>query len=303
MNNPCQRTTHQKNFTIIFNPVAGNLRGSLLKKSVMALEAEDCKVTVVGTTGPGNATDLAKEAVKSVSDVIVAAGGDGTINEVVAGMIDSHVPLDIIPLGTANVLAQELRLPSRSRAIAKVLLEDNHQKVHLPRLNDEPFLLMVGAGFDGQVVGNISPCLKRKVGEGAFVLEGLKALLHPTHVPVNIVADGSEHSAEWVVVTNIKHYGGPYRITERAEASQPSLVAVLFHKAQGWDLFKCLVRLGIGRLSRNPNVTQIETSQISLRSTSGATVPVQTDGDKDGVLPLKIKATNDCVKVLIPEIS
>lgn len=174
MDNPGDSARLTGKITIIFNPVAGNRRDALLHDTVAALVRRGFQVSVIGTTGPGNATHVAAEAVAEGVDAIVAAGGDGTINEVVTGVVGSDIPVGIIPMGTANVLALEFRLPRRAEAIAGVIAGGVTRRLHIGRINGRRFLLMVGAGFDGQVVHAIDSAMKRRWGKHAFVRRGLQ---------------------------------------------------------------------------------------------------------------------------------
>lgn len=152
----------KRRIALIFNPAAGRRRRRTLGRVVKALEAREIDVSVAATSGPGDATRLARRAVSDGVDVVAAAGGDGTIREVVTGMIGSGALLGIVPMGTASVLAAELRLPRRPEAVAAVLAGGIARALHVPRANGRPFLLMAGAGFDGTLVESVSPGLTRR---------------------------------------------------------------------------------------------------------------------------------------------
>src|SRR5258706_13445219 len=106
---------------LVFNPAAGRKRRPRYEAVLAALRAEGCAVTTVETEAPGHAERIARDISPHSFDAIVAAGGDGTINEIVNGLGDKPVALGLIPLGTANVLADELRIPRQPAAIARVL--------------------------------------------------------------------------------------------------------------------------------------------------------------------------------------
>lgn len=293
-------STTTRKITVIFNSVAGNRKDALLHDVVAALRDRGLEVSIVGTTGPGNATQLAAEAVRTGADVIVAAGGDGTINEVVSGMIGSDTPVGIIPMGTANVLALELNLSRRATDIADVISAGTIRRLHVAGVNGRRFLLMVGAGFDGEVVHSITAEMKRRWGKYAFVLQGMRAILANPTQTLMIEIDGAQLSASWAVVTNISHYGGPYTLMPQADPGAPMLSTVLFRNAGRLAMCANLLRIGLGIASRTKSVTVIHSRSVCVCSPGYESVPVQIDGDAAGKLPVRIEATDQFVKVLSP---
>lgn len=300
MDNHVTQAVLKQKFTIIFNPVAGNRRHALLDQVVAALVSHGRQVSVIGTTGPGNAKLIAAQAVADKSDVIVAAGGDGTINEVVSGVMGSDVAVGIIPMGTANVLALELGLSRRVSAIASTLVGGRTRRLHLPRINGRHFLLMAGIGFDGQVVHAISPEMKRRWGKYAFVLQGLRAIASNPAQNLTIEVNDQRIPAGWAVVSNISRYGGPYLLLPDADPGAPSLTTVIFRNAGALSMCANLVRVGLGIAPRARSVTTVCTDAVRITGTEGVDVPVQIDGDAAGYLPIDITATGEFVEILAP---
>lgn len=292
--------TRNRKITIIFNPVAGNRRDALLHDVVSTLDQRGWQVSVVGTTGPGNATLVAANAATNCVDAIIAAGGDGTINEVVSGVAGTDIPVGIIPMGTANVLALELGLPRRAAAIAEIISAGATRRLHLARVNGRRFMLMVGAGFDGEVVHAISPGMKRRWGKYAFVIEGLRAILANPAQSLTVRADGVQHPAAWAVVTNIAHYGGPYVLLPNADPGEAVLTAILFRKAGRIAMCSNLLRIGLGIAAKANAVSVIRATSFEISGPSGVIVPVQVDGDAAGALPLRIDVTDQVIRVLAP---
>jgi diacylglycerol kinase (ATP) len=297
------RTRPGGKITIIFNPVAGNRRDALLHDTVTALVRRGFEVSVIGTTGPGNATDVAKKAVNDGVTTIVAAGGDGTINEVVSGVVGSDIPVGIIPMGTANVLALEFRLPRRAKAIADVIAEGATRRLHIGRINGRRFLLMVGAGFDGQVVHAVDSAMKRRWGKYAFVLQGLRAVIGNPARKLSVDADGTCYPAAWAVITNISSYGGPYTLLPGADPGAKELTAILFQKAGRLPMCCNLIWIGLGIAVRSRSVNVVRAMSFRLSSPEDAPVPVQIDGDAAGTLPVQIDATDQFVLVRCPPVA
>lgn len=267
---------------------------------VAALAARGWQVSVVGTTGPGNATQVAAEAAVDCADAIVAAGGDGTINEVVSGVVGADIPIGIIPMGTANVLALELGLPRRAEGIAEIISAGATRRLHLARVNGRRFMLMVGAGFDGQVVHAIGARMKRRWGKYAFVIQGLRAIVANPAQKMTIEANGKRLPAEWAVVTNISRYGGPYTLMPDNDPGAALLTAIAFRTAGRRAMCANLLRIGFGIAAKSASVDVLRATSFEISGPSGAVIPVQVDGDAAGNLPVRVDATDQFVRVFAP---
>ena len=283
---------------IIFNPAAGRGRRRTLDRVVRALAARKLDVCVAGTSRPGDATRLARQAVSAGTDVVAVAGGDGTIREVAAGMIGSNALLGIVPMGTASVLAAELGLPSRPEAVAAVLAGGTARALHVPRANGIPFLLMAGAGFDGAVVESVTPRLKHRFGKGAFVLCAIRTWAAGPHPRIRVEADGSVRHAEWVVVANVSRYAGPHVLAASADPQSQELAVCLFARTRPFALASTLLRRVCGATVPIPGLEILRAHDVAV--SAPMRVPVQLDGDAAGTLPLRLASTTDRIRVLCP---
>src|SRR5271167_513812 len=168
----------EKRCAIIYNPQAGKLRSGgsdRLERARRILTEAGYDTTLVPTSGPGAAVALARGSVADGVGLIVAAGGDGTINEVAEGMVHSRVPLGILPLSTANVLAMETGMSSNLETAARALLTYTPERISVGRLhfnNGGPasrhFLLMAGVGLDARIIYDLSVPLKTNLGKIAY---------------------------------------------------------------------------------------------------------------------------------------
>ncbi len=290
----------RKRIDIIVNPAAGSRNDGLFDGAVRQLHDKGAFVRCFETVGPGHATELAaKCAQEAYTDVIVAAGGDGTINEVARGLLGHPTPLGVLPLGTANVLAIELGQKLRARSVADTLLHGDAKLIGTGLVNGDLFLLMVGAGFDGEVVGAIKPSMKRRVGKFAFVLEGLKALLKGPEYPISVVVDGEPQDAAWVVVTNARHYAGPFVLAPTADIADPHLQAFIFQKHSRLAFAGYFLGLALGRVDRMPGVQVSQFQKLELSSVMP--VPVEVDGDAYQNLPLTISQGTQFLRLVVPE--
>jgi YegS/Rv2252/BmrU family lipid kinase len=233
--------------------------------------------------------------------VVVAAGGDGTINEVANGLANapgSVPPLAIIPLGTANVLAQEIGLRGNPRAIARAIAGRARMTVHLGEANGRYFVMMAGVGFDAHVVANVDLTLKRRTGKIAYVVETLVQGLRYGFPRCRVTIDGQTHDACSVVVCNGRHYGGPFVAAPKASLAEPAFEVCLLQKGGYRHVLRYAAALVMGRLSSLPDV-QILTGR-TLRIEGEAGLPVQGDGDIIATLPVDISVAERTLELVVP---
>jgi diacylglycerol kinase (ATP) len=290
----------RKNIDIIVNPTAGSRNGGLFDAVVRRLHDKGAAVRCFDTEGPGHATELAaKCAGEAYADVVVAAGGDGTINEVARGLLGSPTPLGVLPLGTANVLAIELGHKLRTRSVADTLLHGDAKLIGTGLVNGEMFLLMVGAGFDGAVVSAIQPSMKRRFGKLAFVFEGLKTCLKGPGYPISVMVDGELQDAAWVVVTNARHYAGPFVLAPTVDIADPHLQAFIFQKHSRLAFAGYFLGLAFGQVAHIPGVHVSGFQELELSSADP--VPVEVDGDAFQNLPLTIRQGTQFLRLVVPQ--
>ena len=170
----------RRRFFLVENPGAGVAGSPLVEDAVRLLTKAGASVARCPNADiPSARTAVRKAAASGSYDAIVAAGGDGTIRHAAASLIGANMPLGIIPVGTGNVLAHEIGLARTPPAITRMLLEGPVATVACAEANGEPFLLMVGAGFDARVVGALDQRLKSRVGKAAYAGPLLGAIVRP----------------------------------------------------------------------------------------------------------------------------
>ncbi len=284
---------------IILNPVAGARRRELLDGTIKRLERAGASVTLEETRAAGHATLLASEAVaRGEADVIVAAGGDGTINEVARGLLGQNVPLGIVPLGTANVLAIEIGLRVKADDVANMLLSGPAQLIGTGLIDNRLFLLMTGIGFDGEIVHAINPQLKRLCGKCAFIWAGLRLWLKGPGREIRLNVDGHEKSCAWAIVTNARHFAGPYVLAPDASLDQPGLALFLFRGRSRVAFARYLVALSLGCVTRLRDVDVLPVRRVELIAPKG--LALQVDGDARGVLPQTVEQGRQLLRLVVP---
>jgi YegS/Rv2252/BmrU family lipid kinase len=291
---------------VIYNPTAGRSRRKRLMEVLDLLVAQGLVVNTRETRRRGDAEEFARAAAVETPpwDAIVAAGGDGTINEVVNGMAGTGpgAPmLAIIPLGTANVLACEIGLDVQdTRHIAETIARGPSRTVHLGTANGRHFVLMAGVGLDAKVVEGINAnvTLKRRTGKFAYVVEGVRQAFGYDFPALEVRADGKVYQGRMAVACKGRYYGGPYVAAPGAKLEDPRLeVCILPNKGMSGALRYGLA-LPFGRLSRLPEVQMLSTRSIVIKGPRGA--PVQADGDIVARLPAEITVAAETVDLLVP---
>jgi diacylglycerol kinase (ATP) len=268
---------------VIFNPVAGRRRAASLWKVLDLLVENGVQVEVAETQHAGHATELARVAAAGGEDMVVAAGGDGTIAEVANGLIGSGASLGVIPLGTANVLAKEYRLSTSPRGIANTLAYRRTAKLWpgLAQMHgrDQVFVQMVGLGFDGAVVQGIKPLLKRVIGRGAYVWQSVWESVAYGFPTLRVSIDGVAHEAASVVVSKGRLYGGPYMLAPNAHPEAPGFQVALFENPGTFPALLAGAALPLGLLPRCPGVRILPARHVEF-TPGGAKIPAQADGDR-----------------------
>jgi len=285
---------------LIHNPVAGTRRRRRLRKLLRHLERAGHQVRIRITKKRSDAREHARLA--EGFDVIVAAGGDGTVNEVVDGLMvkPAKEPLPkvaFLALGTANVLAWELKLPKRPAALARVIEAGATVTVHPGIVNSRRFILMASAGLDARAVAAVKSLVKRWFGGVAYVFAAINVLtLAPPQLTVEI--DGRPFSASTVIVTRARCYGGPFTLTPAAGLTEPELQVVML-KGYG---FGAALRYGWalarGKLDALDDVTVMAAKAVHILAEGDE--PVQIDGDDAAALPAVITIDDRAVELVAP---
>lgn len=287
---------------IVFNPAAGARRRRTLLAALDLLRGLGMRPEVADTARRGHATLLAREAAAAGVHVVVAAGGDGTIAEVAAGLAGSDSALGVLPLGTANVLALELGLPRDPARAAAVLAMGRTAPLHPGLARDAAggerlFVQMLGAGFDAAVVHAVSAPLKRATGKGAYVWQTLREMPRYPFPPIRAVLDGREATAASVIVTKGRLYGGRFLLAPGADPRRDGFHVVLFREAGALAAMRFGAALPLGLLPRLPGVEIIPAYSVRL---DGSGIPAQADGDAAGHLPLDIGPAPAPMRIVVP---
>ena len=285
----------RKRILIIHNPTSGGRSAVVMGAVVTHLTVLGARIDIRVTQSAGHATELAAEVPENSQDCIVAAGGDGTVNEVINGLahLDAPPPLGILPLGTANVLAHELGLPKTAAALAEILFNGKTRvlypgSIHCEGQPERLFAQMAGVGMDARIVEGVSGPLKRFIGKGAYAYEAARQWLKGGLPAYQIDIDGVAQQACSLIIANGRLYGGRFVAAPDADLSQRGF-DILLLKGGRIDMLANTLALTFNRLSRKNSVRVIKGQKITISGPVGE--PVQADGDLMGRLPVTIEAT------------
>ncbi len=285
-------------YPVIFNPKARSQKGGRVQRFI---ESHADRLELYPTHHAGEARELAARFVAHGEPVVIAAGGDGTLNEVVNGLVGSRTLLGVLPAGTMNVFAREMGIPCDSLEQAMQVIERGWvEEVDLFGANGFPFVQMAGVGFDALVIEETSWDLKKMLGPLAYLLAAVKVLgERPPKLEV-ICADGRREQGVAVLAGNGSLYGGPFKFFRHAN-NHDSKLDVLVYKEAGYRLVLDSLRgLAFGGIDRVASTRYFQAEEFVVRA--DREVPVQVDGELLGrFAELRFVETGHRLRVIAPE--
>ena len=235
--------------------------------------------------------------------MILAAGGDGTLNEVLQGMVNSEIPLGILPAGTANVLATEMGIGKDLKHAADRLAECVPRRIGLGRLDfpgaSRHYVCMAGVGFDAHIVYNLKASLKNSLGKVAYWISGLgqATRLLPQF---EVEFDGTCHTCSFALISRVRNYGGDFEIARSTTLFDDNFELILFQGRTSLRYLKYVAAMIVGRLSGIRGVTFLRAQKIRLTQPSDPRVYIQVDGEHAGRLPASIEFVPAALTLLMP---
>jgi diacylglycerol kinase (ATP) len=279
---------------VILNPAAGNGQVTHWQERIQSI-VSDCPVCV--TSHSAEAEALARRAAEEGFRKIVAAGGDGTVNEVVNGIAGSSVALGLLPIGTVNVFAMELGLPSRNLELCwDIIKGENVRLVDLPSANGRFFVQLAGVGLDAQVVKETSLAFKRNFGPLSYLISAAQiAARQPPKLFIESEST-SVDEASFVLIGNGRLYGGPFPFFKHAIIDDGLFDVVLFKRLGYLEIIKYLQDVVFSSDIRAPDIEYFQTRY--LRVTSAQDVPLELDGELAGSCPIDFSIQKKGLRVL-----
>jgi len=301
---------------LIYNPTSGRRRHRRfveIEQAVRLLKDAGIVTELAPTTGRNTAKGIARLAVKQRRGMVIVCGGDGTINEVVNGLAGSQVPMALLPAGTANILAKELRVPwdiphasrlipggvVRRIALGIAIPATDHDSPELPR-EGRYFLSVAGAGPDGAMVHAVDEGLKTRTGVLAYWAEGMRQLVRYDFPEMCIHSDGHEGRATLVVVGRTVNYGGPFKITTGASLFEDSFEILTYSTRSRFRYLTSLPALWLGKLRTVEGIDAWKATEAVCEPNGGGTVFAQVDGEPIGKLPVIFRLVPDALSLVTP---
>ncbi|HEX4343494.1 MAG TPA: diacylglycerol kinase family protein [Verrucomicrobiae bacterium] len=291
---------------VIFNPTAQGEKAKRLRRHLDDIGAE---ATLLQTRAVDHARQLAADAVRGGFEIVVAAGGDGTVNEVLNGIADAdgfeRTRLAVLPIGTVNVFAKELKLPGSVRGAWQVIRAAKETRIDLPLVEFKSdgatqrrfFAQLAGAGLDARAIELLSWSLKKKIGPLAYIVAGMQAVCG--RLPVIKVSEGTNQAkGELVLIGNGSYYGGRFRIFPLADMRDGMLEVCVFPRANWFAVLCCGLPLLLrGRLPKHASHS-IRTASVTL--SSDEPVRFEVDGELSGNLPATFSIRRNVLRVIVP---
>jgi diacylglycerol kinase (ATP) len=301
---------------LLYNPASGRQREARLRRVEAAADAfRACGVecAVQPTHGPNTAAEQARAAVAAGSDSIIVCGGDGTVNEALHGVVGSPAALGVIPLGTGNGLANDLRLPRDPAEAARLLAAGATRTVTLPnieytrdgRSERRYFVITAGIGADAEMVYRLALRFKQRWGMAAYYAASTRQWL--THDFPLFNAEFRDAGGQWrreqvsqVLAVRIGWFGGLLKcIAPRADLFSPTMELVLFKTRRRLTYLRYVLSIWTQRHWRVPGVECVTASDC--RCTGTERIYAEADGELLGTLPVSLRMTEATVNLLVPQ--
>jgi diacylglycerol kinase (ATP) len=305
---------------LIYNPVAGRRparRKREVHQAAEVLRRAGLDVKLAATPGPGMARQMALAAATDGVDVVLVCGGDGTINEVINGLAPSHVPLGILPGGTANILAHELQLPMNPVRAARQFVRWTPCRIALgrarwmetPLAGNTPeqticryYITVAGVGFDAEIVYKLSAWLKKYLGVTGYVIESFRQLVSYSFPRFSCCLDGIERQSTFAVIQRTRLYAGWLQLAPTADLFGLKLAVCSFRSRR--RLRYLIYALGVlaRQHSRLRGVTLDQCTEVVCKPAEpSATIRFELDGELAGTIPATFEVVPDALTVLVPD--
>jgi diacylglycerol kinase (ATP) len=289
---------------IVYNPAAGqstNLQNTLDRVANLWRD-RGWQVQIAATTAPGDATTRARQAAQAGYHAVIAAGGDGTVNEVMNGLIGTSTALGTLPLGTVNIWAREMGLSMDMLKAAESLIKSELTQIDVGMAGNRYFLLMAGIGFDAAVTATVSATEKKMLGAIAYIKQAIQIAWNFRGVRLKLRIDGKRVRGKilMVVIGNSQLYGGVVKFTAHATIDD-GLLDVCVIKGRGMlSAPRRLISIFARHYNRDPQVQYYQAKQIEIRGKQRKALPVQVDGDYLGTTPMTFQVVPNSLWILVP---
>lgn len=270
---------------------------------IRLLEAEGIEAVASATSGPSDATRLARDAVKGGAGTVISYGGDGTLNEVIQGMIGSPASLAVWAGGTANVVARDLGLPFGKEGLAKIIGAGKTRRITLglaskPGSFQRYFFMFSGIGLDASIARDVNLKLKRMTGQFAYWVTGLMHMVSWRAEPFEVEVDGRKYESIFTLVGNGKGYGGGLCMTPKARLEEPWFEVFIMPRRSNNVVYLSDLAACLSGNAERTKATLVRGQHV--KASSPRELWVQADGEIIGALPMTFDAVPDALSIIVP---
>jgi YegS/Rv2252/BmrU family lipid kinase len=300
-------TTQQKfqHIYVILNPIAGHSEVEDLRPAMKkCFEGADITYEIYETTGEENIAEITRKACAHGADLVIAAGGDGTVAGVVDGLVKEDIPLGIVPVGTGNGLARALGIPLDPQAALELILGE-HRTLTLDTLQvgDRYFTLNVSAGISSRAMRETPPEKKRRFGVLAYVQTIVKDALQGKTSVFNLIVDGRRwrvRGAEVLVSNGLLLQEPPLLYGPRETYQDGKLELNILTAEKATDYVRLAKDLLLDPQDSKTDLQDMSVHQSLVLDVAGRSLPVQADGELIGHTPVEVRLAPKALKVIIP---
>jgi diacylglycerol kinase (ATP) len=305
-----------KEAVLIYNPVAGgkpSRRERHMLEAVAVLESAGMAARLAPTTAPGTASQLARSAVEQGVRLVFACGGDGTIHEVINGMVPGDAALGILPGGTANILARELRMPLDPLRAARAISRWTPRRIAVGRATwmngsageETPqrsfFLSLAGVGFDAYVIHKLQRHLATRFGVAAYVAGAVRQVFHYSFPLISFRTEDKEVTGAFAVVQRTERYAGWLHLAPGASVFKNQFTLCVLRTPRRSRYLRYALAILAGRHTRMADVELIQTCRVECAAADSLNpIYFELDGELAGCLPATFEIVPDALTVLVP---
>lgn len=291
-----------KHILIIVNTVARDYRN--FKYNIKQIEnyAKERRVDldIVETKKAADAAAFAEQALLDNIDIIVAAGGDGTIYEIINSMKEKKCPLGIIPIGTSNVFASEMGIPSDPLDAFNLILKERPIAIDIGKVNDKKFIFTAGCGLDSFTIKNLDFKLKNIFGRPSFIFTGIKSFFSYSFPQLTIHIPESDvfEAAYQIIINNIKNYGGNYTLAPNASVFDGLLDILILKKKDVFSNIRYVLSVPFEEHLKYRDIAYYQARKIIIKSESP--LPIHLDSEIATSTPAIVEVLPRALDVIIP---
>lgn len=288
------------NVLVIGNPISGTGQTEArIAELVVALEKSGHEVDVFLTQGPGDARRCAGDVGPDVERLIIA-GGDGTVNDVINGLPDpSQVPILQLPTGTANMFARDLGLPWHPSQVADLVDKGLVRNIDVGLAGEHRFLMLASAGWDAWVTREIRRIRGRRLGYTGYFFPICRIMAQYRPVELRVIVDDEKaYPGGFVLVLNVRYYGGYFVFADHAALDSGCFDVRIFHSGRQIDIARYFTAAFFHQESLISDVTKVNARRITIESDEPC--PIQADGDFQGVTPMHLELKPAAARVVVP---